>query len=371
MKNENLFLIYLGRTGGQPKFVNDFINSILKDQKLNNFKVMISDSNLLKSEIVSLKKDTFIVNTPTQTKDALLMLPRFIIKSIKIIKIAKKENNKKFLFTMTHIWNPILMLIIKIFIRNSQIFYISHDAKLHPGENNSKLQIFIMWLEIFLSNTVITLTQNVKNILSKKWKKKEIIVLEHPAYDFGKVETPRVLNEIPIFLFFGRVVKYKGLDLFLKAVELFDKEMKRLNKDYKIIIAGDGEIEKEDLNIINNNKNIELINRYIDEAEIPEIWNRSDVCVLPYIEASQSGVVAIAINKAMPCIITPMNGLMEQVEINSENTFALMTANLEPKEFAQKMQDILNKNTYEKLSKNSLHFQDKYSWSPWIKYFLI
>lgn len=361
----NLFLIYLGRTGSIPKFILDFSKEIIKDNKISNFKLLISEHNLLKEEILSTKKDTFILNTPIKTIDSLLKLPYFIKKSIKILNQAKKENNKNFLFTMTHIWNPILMILIKIFIKKPNIYYISHDANLHPGEKNLKLQISIIWLEIFLSKNIITLTENVKNILKKKWKNKNIIVLEHPAYDFGKITPPRSLNPIPTFLFFGRIVKYKGLDLFLEAIEIFDKKAKELNINYKIIIAGSGEIEKQTRNKINNNKNIELINRYIDEKEIPNIWDKSDICTLPYIEASQSGVIAIAVNKAMPCLITPMDGLLEQV-IENNNSMALISKDISPTEFAKIMLEILDKNIYTSLSRNTLVFQEKYSWKIWI-----
>ena len=114
---------------------------------------------------------------------------------------------------MTHVWNPISMILIKIFIPKSNIYFVVHDGKIHPGD--SKLQYYIMQTEIFLSKNIITLTNNVKEIISKKWKKKKIIVLEHPTYDFGKIERVRELNTIPTFLFFGRIVKYKGLLLFI------------------------------------------------------------------------------------------------------------------------------------------------------------
>lgn len=101
--NKNLFLIYLGRTGGQPKFILDFSKYIIKNNKDINFKLLISNSNLLKDEIIENKKDTFITNTPIHTKDTILKLPKFILKSIKILKKVKKENNKIFLFSMTHV----------------------------------------------------------------------------------------------------------------------------------------------------------------------------------------------------------------------------------------------------------------------------
>lgn len=364
MENKNLFLIYLGKSGCGPKFILDFSKAIIKDGGVAKFEMLISKHNLLKQELKDLKNDIHILNTPTSNKDAFTKSFNFAFQFLKILKSAKRDNVKNFMFPMTHIWNPLSMILIKTIIPNSNIFYVSHDANIHPGEKNAKLQYLIMQIEITLSNKIITLTETVKNIIKNRWKKKNITVLEHPFYDFGKTETPKNLSQIPTFLFFGRIVKYKGLELFMEAVDIFKKKI----KDFKIIIAGSGEIEKETLKKINQNNKIELINRYIDEKEIPEIWDRSDICMLPYIEASQSGLVAIAVNKAMPCIITPVGGLAEQCKIaEQEKTFALMSDSIDPEKISNSMLRMLDKNIYYKLSKNAISQQKELSWDKWIK----
>ncbi len=373
MDNKNLFLIYLGRSGAGPKLTLDFSKSIKRDTHIRNFNLLISSNNLIKEDILNLKEETYTLNTPISNIESIWRLPKFILGFIKIL-LRNRNRNNNFLFFMTHVWNPISMILIKIFIPKSNIYFVAHDGNIHPGD--SKLQYYIMQIEIFLANTIITLTKSVKEIISKKWKKKNIIVLEHPTYDFGKIEVVRYLNYVPTFLFFGRIVKYKGLNLFLQAIEIFDKKMKELNRDYKVIIAGDGKIENEELlliNKINQDKNIiEVINKYIDEKEIPLIWDKSDVCVLPYIEASQSGVVAIAINKAMPCIITPMQGLIEQcVDYKNNKSFALITKDLSPTSLATEMINILEEDKYKELSQNAIEIQDKFGWDKWIKKVII
>ena len=59
--------------------------------------------------------------------------------------------------------------------------------------------------------------------------------------------------------------------------------------------------------------NIRVENRWIDESEIAGIFARTDLAVLPYREASQSAVVAIAFAVGMPCVATPILGLCEQI----------------------------------------------------------
>lgn len=365
---KKLFLIYLGRSGGAPKFILDFSEAITKDNKIEKLEILISKHNLLKQEFINLKSDIQLFDTPTSNRNSFTKIFKFSFNFIKSLEIAKKNKIKKFLFPMTHIWNPVAMILIKIIVKKPEIYFISHDANIHPGEKNAKLQYKIMQTEIALSDKIITLTENVKNILANRWKNKKIIVLNHPTYNFGETKIAKELPSVPTFIFFGRIVKYKGLDLFVKAIEIFKKQ----NQNFKVIIAGEGEIENETLKIIKNNSDkIELINRYINEDEIVKIYNRGDICVLPYIEASQSGIVAIAINKAMPCIITPVDGLIEQCEAkNKSNTFAIMSDKIDPGSIAEKMSQILNKNLYKKLSENSINFQEKLSWNKWIKEFL-
>ena len=57
----------------------------------------------------------------------------------------------------------------------------------------------------------------------------------------------------------------------------------------------------------------EVINRWLDDKEIAPLLARYDAMALPYIEASQSGVAAVAFGSCMPVIAMPSGGLAEQV----------------------------------------------------------
>ena len=54
-------------------------------------------------------------------------------------------------------------------------------------------------------------------------------------------------------------------------------------------------------------------NRYIPEGELPGILERSDLIVLPYREASQSGVMVLAEAAGVPVVGTPTGALVEQI----------------------------------------------------------
>ncbi|HXG67632.1 MAG TPA: glycosyltransferase family 4 protein [Blastocatellia bacterium] len=116
-------------------------------------------------------------------------------------------------------------------------------------------------------------------------------------------------------LFFGKVRKYKGLDVLLAALpkvlaqvdcrllvvgEFYDSidRYRRLIRDYGI----------ED--------NVRVEDRYVANEEVASLFERADVLALPYVSASQSGVAKIAVTNALPMIAADVGGLSEVVRDN-------------------------------------------------------
>ena len=108
-------------------------------------------------------------------------------------------------------------------------------------------------------------------------------------------------------LFFGRIKPYKGVDLLIDAFEKSGLPM----KGAKLVIAGKGEISHEQQNL---DKNIILINRFIENAELANLIYHCRYVVLPYLTATQSGCVmsAFAFNK--PVLATNVGDLPLTIE---------------------------------------------------------
>lgn len=167
---------------------------------------------------------------------------------------------------------------------------------------------------------VILNKSSEKDLLELKPKAKYIIH-PHPLYDhYGTkvdlTEARKRLN-IPldkkVILFFGFIRDYKGLDLLIES-------MKDMNDEYLLLITGEvyGNFKKYESQIdkydVRNRIRLEI--RYIPETEIPLFFSASDVCVLPYRTATQSGIVGISYHFDMPVIVTNTGGLAEMVEEN-------------------------------------------------------
>ena len=158
----------------------------------------------------------------------------------------------------------------------------------------------------------------LKDLLSIKPEAKYLRI-DHPIYNqFGmKIAREEALKRLELdsskkyLLFFGFVRDYKGLDLLLEA-------MSDLEDDVHLIVAGEvyGSFTKYQ-NIIDSNglkERVHLFQQYISDDEVTEYFSASDVCMLPYKSATQSGITAISHHFDLPIIATDVGGLKENTK---------------------------------------------------------
>lgn len=180
--------------------------------------------------------------------------------------------------------------------------------------------------------------EDLKSIIPKA----DYIVTPHPTYNafkmagLSKEEARRQIGlEMgkPMLLFFGFVREYKGLKYLLKALPL----VKQRVSDVKLWIVGDfGESKEEYLKLIADNglqNDIIIIDGYVPDKEVEKYFAATDLVVLPYISATQSGIAQIAYGFEKPVIVTNVGGLPEVVKdgktgyvVNKENERELAEA---------------------------------------------
>ena len=115
-------------------------------------------------------------------------------------------------------------------------------------------------------------------------------------------------------LFFGRMEEYKGLDVLLEAV----RELNGRGVALDLVLAGRGpELDRLDP-AIRCLPNVTVVNRYLTPGEAVDEFQRATVVVLPYREATQSGVVAAAFANGRPVVASEVGGLVDVVrhEVN-------------------------------------------------------
>ena len=111
------------------------------------------------------------------------------------------------------------------------------------------------------------------------------------------------------FLFFGRVLPYKGLRYFLDAGDVLHSR----GHAFRLIVAGTGDDLERHRKRIASAPWVQLIDRYISSAEVPELFRSAMTVVLPYTDATQSGVSAMAFGSSRPVIATNVGDVPDVV----------------------------------------------------------
>jgi glycosyltransferase involved in cell wall biosynthesis len=113
-------------------------------------------------------------------------------------------------------------------------------------------------------------------------------------------------------LFFGKVRRYKGLDVLLRALP---KALEKVKCELLVVGEFYDSVERYQrlISELGIEPHVRIDNRYVANEEVADIFARADALVLPYLSASSSGVAQIAAANALPVIASTAGGLAEAV----------------------------------------------------------
>lgn len=168
-----------------------------------------------------------------------------------------------------------------------------------------------------------------------------------------------IQNDRPVLLFFGFVRPYKGLGFLLKAMPKIIEEF----PDVILMVVGEFDGNKEEyFSIIqeeNIKKNVEIYDGYIPDREIEPFFSASDLVVLPYISATQSGIVQISYSFGKPVVVTRVGGLPEVV---TEGKTGYIVPPEDSESLANGIIKFLAEDNKDRFTANIAHEAYKYSW---------
>lgn len=229
--------------------------------------------------------------------NSLFYLPVFLWKIFQDIR----QGYQIIYFPTFHHWNPAIILLARFW--GAKTILTVHDAKPHPGERMLG-QYWFQMPAIYWSHQIITLSEFVKKQLPTTAQKKAIVI-PHPVLTSAQKTSSRKLSNQPSLLFLGRIAKYKGVDILLEAVKDFPK-----GTIEKMTIAG---LPMMEIDLPKTAFPVHLLQKWLSDEEVHRLLAEHDMLILPYREASQSGVVTLGIAAAIPMIITKVGGLTEQL----------------------------------------------------------
>ncbi|MEH2247205.1 glycosyltransferase family 4 protein [Nostoc sp.] len=191
-----------------------------------------------------------------------------------------------------------------------------HDIFRHPGDKIAVLgSDYTRRIAFYRSQQLIVHTHQLKKILIKQFRIPQERVNVLPHGELGSLYQRRGNQNIQAhepytLLFFGRILPYKGLKYLLEAMPLIAEYI----PEVKLIIAGKGENIRQYFPNGYDEKRYEIINDFIPLQEVGNLFQRSTVTVLPYIEASQSGVAALSYGMGTLVVASEVGGLSEIIE---------------------------------------------------------
>lgn len=310
----SIVINYTGRTGSGPWHSYTIAKSFIE----NGYEVIaiISSSacNVQYWQKLELKK-LVILDTYTDAKALIIESIRFKVKREKIEKILCNETIDYILCPMITMWtrkiNKIFRNIPKcIFVHD----FVPHDKKLSVLTS----KIFGYEKVVWEADVIVVHSKIYIEAVEKKYNKcgqvfyvplTDLNIYKNISsgdsvmeYDKSKVN----------FLFFGRIEEYKGLHLLLDAFQ----RLSAIRNDVTLTIAGNGDLSKYYASI-DKISNVRILNRWIEDDEVHSILNGENIImIMPYVNASQSGPVVLAKDYNIPCIVTNVGGLSEQIVSN-------------------------------------------------------
>lgn len=191
-----------------------------------------------------------------------------------------------------------------------------------------------------------------------------------PNTALRKSEARKKLNlntNAKVFLLFGRLAKYKGLEYAVKALERLVKE----NGDYRLVIAG--KIEKghenhwtEIENYIRDHHLEDFVIKkieHIPEEDVEIYFKSADALVLPYKDIFQSGVLFLAYSFGLPVIASDVGSFREDI-LEGKTGFICRPGDFE--DLSNTLRRYFQSELFQNLESSALEIvaygNDKYSW---------
>lgn len=187
----------------------------------------------------------------------------------------------------------------------------------------------------------------------------------HPLYENFGEKIPRktareqlgIGNE-PLLLYFGLIRKYKGISVLLDALPQVVKAI-----GAKTIIAGESyegkDVYRGKIESLGLTSDIILADRFIPDEEVSLYFSAADVVVLPYLSATQSGIVPIALYYDLPCIVTDVGGLPEVV--HHQKTGLIVPPN-DPEALAREIVRFFQEMDHTAMAQHITVEKQRYSW---------
>ena len=217
-------------------------------------------------------------------------------------------------FAGPHLWN--IPLLRALHWAGIPTVHTVHDFDPHSGTLYGRLLYVWNWMVFRLADHILVHGARYRQRLLSMGLPPERVTatpILHLFVGYGSMDALRGLaNEVvhqPWALFFGRLARYKGIDRLLAACARDDGAK---GDGPRLVVAGPGSLEALWMEPLP--PRVQVRNHLIGDEEALDLFRRCGLLVLPYVDATQSALVAAAYFFRKPVVATRTGALPEYVQ---------------------------------------------------------
>ena len=249
---------------------------------------------------------------------------------------------------------PYGVWLYKMILPINKTIAACHNVTTPKGATNEKFARFYTdkWLSTF--KNIQTFSESQYKVLTDKYKNKNVLMAHLALKDYGEIVS--VKKDVVTFLVFGNIVRYKRIDLLLKAVNILNK---RGIVNFKVKIAGRcDDWEESYAPLIECPERYELDIRRVPNEAVAGLFASSSYFVMPYQDIAQSGAITVAFRYNIPVLCSDIEQFSEFVK---DGVTGFTFKSQDENSLADKMEWILKNHAqiYAKVQKNEQHFVDE------------
>lgn len=117
-------------------------------------------------------------------------------------------------------------------------------------------------------------------------------------------------SDTPTVLFAGRLSRYKGADVMLKAWKIISQK----HPNARLLMVGAGVESPAIQKQVDELPSVQFINRYVSNKQMAECFSQCHLVAMPYLDATQSGIQATAVAFEKPVVASRVGAIPEMLD---------------------------------------------------------
>lgn len=256
---------------------------------------------------------------------------RALVKLSRIaISILRPKKETIIVFPMHNLASLMLQKLVSK-VQGCTVITMLHDINPKKGEK-IKQKAIRLDEQVQGSSMILALSKTVLQKLKKLYPGKDIKAVNHPPYllarSYCSSKSSQKYDDKGIkkkITFIGRLCPYKGIETFLQIADQLDSQILKeigpnkegLTFEFNIIGRPSPDLDSRIIKQIQLTQNISSKMKYVSKSSLYEYIHDSHFIILPYIDASQSGIIPLCYDLATYIIASPIQEFMEASKIYS------------------------------------------------------